>query len=321
MPLKIGFIGVGGIANEHLSHLSQMDGVEIGGMFDINRARAQQMAARYGGIENASVADMLDAGRPDAVYVCVPPFAHGDAEMAVVQRGIPLFVEKPLAIDLRTVEGILNAIEKKNLLSAVGYHWRYAQAVEFVRSALGNRVVGMVQGYWLGGMPMVPWWRKEDQSGGQMVEQTTHIVDLARHIAGEISEVYAAYALRQMHTEVEGVTAPDVGSVTLKFRNGAVGAVTNTCLLDQGYTVGLDVMTRDVIAEVRGDSATVRRRDETVTRRNGRSPYLVEDEAFIAAVRSGRADAIRSDYADAYQTHRVTDAARTSARTGEPVAL
>ena len=49
---------------------------------------------------------MLDAEGLDAAYVCVPPFAHGAPELAVFERGLPFFVEKPLAADLETAEQI-----------------------------------------------------------------------------------------------------------------------------------------------------------------------------------------------------------------------
>jgi len=321
VTLHVAFIGVGGIAEVHIRNLAAMDGVSIAGVYDINPARAKEIGQRYGARDYGSTTELLDACSHDAVYVCVPPSAHGEAERAVIERGIPLFVEKPLATELRVAQELLAAIERKKLLTAVGYHWRYSEATAIAKEALEGRKVGMVQGYWLGTMPMVGWWRRHEQSGGQMVEQTTHIVDLARYLAGEITQVYAAYALRAMHEFVQDVTTPDVGSVTLHFASGAVGSITNTCLLDQGYTVGLDVLTRDVIAEIRGEATTLRTRQVTTIRRNGRSPYEIEDESFILAVQTGDSRHVRSSYADAYATHRVTLAAAESASTGRPVSV
>ena len=160
-----------------------------------------------------------------------------------------------------------------------------------------------------------------DQSGGQLLEQTTHIVDLARYLLGEIAEVHAVYAQRQLPDVYEGVTVPDVGCVNIRFAGGAVGTIVNTCLLDHGGSAGLDVFTREVTLEVRGDSLTERRRNETRTFRNAADPYQVEDQTFVEAVRSGDGSRIRSPYEDAYRTHLVTVAANESAQTGRPVAL
>ncbi|MCY0869934.1 MAG: Gfo/Idh/MocA family oxidoreductase, partial [Firmicutes bacterium] len=312
MTLKIGFIGVGGIAEVHLRNLSAMDGVRIAGVYDINPARAKDVGQRYGTRHYGSTADLLDACACDAVYVCLPPAAHGAQEQEVIERGIPLFVEKPLATELGVAKELLAAIAQKQVLTSVGYHWRYSQATTVAKEALAGRKIGMVQGYWLGTMPEVGWWRRHELSGGQMIEQTTHIVDLARFVAGEITQVYAAYALRTMHEIAQDVTTPDVGSVTLQFASGVVGSITNTCLLDQGYTIGLDVLTRDAIAEIRSEAATVRTRQVTTTWRNDRSPYALEDEAFIQALRTGDPKHVRSSYADAFATHRVTLAAAES---------
>lgn len=63
---------------------------------------------------------MIDRERLDAVYVCIPPFAHGGLDLEVVRRGLPMFVEKPLAIDLTTAERMATAVERAGLLTGVG---------------------------------------------------------------------------------------------------------------------------------------------------------------------------------------------------------
>lgn len=318
--MNIAFIGVGGIAGAHMRNLARIEGVRVSAVYDVLRDRAEQAGRQYDATVAESVEALLET-RPDAVYVCVPPFAHGAVELAVLERGIPLFVEKPLAVDLEPAQAILGAVQSKGLLTAVGYHWRYSEAVDAAKAALATRRAGMVMGYWMGTMPEVSWWRKMDQSGGQMVEQTTHIVDLARYLVGEIAEVHACYGNRGIADFYEGVTVPDVGSLNLRFADGAVGTVMTTCLLDRNHAVGLDIVTRDLTLEIRGDALTERGRTETRTRRNGTDPYFVEDQAFVAAVRTGDPRLVRSTYQDAYETHRVTVAANQSAQSGQPVRL
>ncbi|GGJ11709.1 hypothetical protein GCM10010885_21270 [Alicyclobacillus cellulosilyticus] len=321
MTLNIGFIGVGGIAEVHLRNISQMEGARVAAVYDVNAERAQFIAQKYETQAYASLDEMLDGERLDGVYICVPPFAHGEAERAVIARGLPMLVEKPLGVEIEPAQSILAAVREKGVLTSVGYHWRYSEAANEAKARLAGKTIGMALGYWLGDMPMVPWWRRMDGSGGQLVEQTTHIVDLARYLLGEVVEVYAAYAERGMKQEVEGVTVPDVGTVTLKFASGAVATISNTCLLNQYYTVGLDILTREAIYEVRGDSLTERRRHETVVRRNQTNPYYEEDKAFLAAIQTNNPSLIRSSYEDAFRTFRVTLAANESAATGKPVRL
>ncbi|WP_308161353.1 Gfo/Idh/MocA family oxidoreductase [Bacillus sp. ISL-46] len=131
---------------------------------------------------------------------------------------------KPLGIHDEPYE-ITRKIEEQGLITSVGYHWRYKDITNKALSLLQERQVGMALGYWMGNMPMVPWWRDVKKSGGQFMEQTTHIVDLLRFLCGEIKEVYAAYSSRTMAEKVEGTTVSDVGSVILKLNNGIVANI------------------------------------------------------------------------------------------------
>ena len=158
----------------------------------------------------------------------------------------------------------------------------------------------MVQGYWMTGMPGVYWWRRMDQSGGQMVDQTTHIIDLARYLCGEITEVYAAYSTRVMQ-DVPEFSIPDVSAATLKFASGVVGTVSNTCILGVPYTVGLHIVAKDLVLEIHGDLKVIEP-GHTETFTGGENPMLVENVAFIEAVKSGDASVVRSNYEDAVRT-------------------
>jgi predicted dehydrogenase len=224
MTVRVGFIGAGGIANAHLQVLRHMEGVRIAAFCDVDRERAESHAAAYNGRAYTDVHAMLDAEKLEAVYICVPPHAHVGQEEALIERGIPFFVEKPIANTLEKAESIAAAVEKAGLLTSVGYHWRYMTYSQLARERLAGKTIGMALGYWMGGMPGVYWWRRQDLSGGQMVEQTTHIIDLARDLCGEIVEVYAAMSTRASG-DIENCTVTDVGTMTVKFASGAVGAI------------------------------------------------------------------------------------------------
>ncbi|RED64876.1 Gfo/Idh/MocA family protein [Cohnella lupini] len=322
MTIKLGFIGSGGIANHHLKNLVQMDGIKLSAFYDVNLERAQITASEHDGAKAFSnLDDMLDGESLDGVYVCVPPMAHGEAESKLVERGIPFLVEKPLGIDNETPHRIGQLVKAKKLTTSVGYHWRYNESAGLAKRLLENSKPGMALGYWMGGMPMVPWWRTQSGSGGQFVEQTTHIVDLLRYLCGEVREVYAAYALQVMGEKVEGTDVPDVGSVTLKLANGMVATISNTCLLPVGHHVGLDIYTSNGILELRSDALHEITSEGKQTHSNVANPYFVEDEAFIHALRTGDTSLILSDYEDSLRSHEITIAANESAVSGKPILL
>ena len=97
MTVRIGFVGAGGIANHHMRSLTQVQEAEMVAFCDVDPEKARSAASTYGGRDYSSFDLMYDNENLDGVYICVPPFAHGDAELEAVRRGLALFVEKPVA--------------------------------------------------------------------------------------------------------------------------------------------------------------------------------------------------------------------------------
>ncbi|MBA2448979.1 MAG: Gfo/Idh/MocA family oxidoreductase, partial [Chloroflexi bacterium] len=181
---RIGFIGAGLIANRHLGDLLGFDDVRVVAIADPQLERAEALAERCGGKAYPNPEDMLDREHLDAVYICVPPFAHGRPEAAVLDRGLPFFVEKPLAADLATAETVAARVAAAGIVTATGYHWRYLDITERAQALLADNPAHLALGYWLDSTPPPEWWAISTKSGGQMVEQTTHIFDLARVLVG-----------------------------------------------------------------------------------------------------------------------------------------
>ena len=320
MPVRVGFVGSGGIAGAHMNALAQVENAQLVAFCDVAAERAENAARRFNATAYTDFRAMFDREQLDAVYVCLPPFAHGEPEIEAATRGIALFVEKPIAIDMGVAREIESAIQRAGVVNAVGYHWRYYDLTDYVRDLLETRTIGMVMGYWTGGLPGTPWWRVMEQSGGQMLEQTTHIVDLARYLVGEVETVYSAYALRALG-DTPNLNVPDVGTSTLRFANGAIGHIANACMLPTGYLTGLNVLTRDMILEVRGGNVKVIEGDRTEERRTRTNPTLVEDQLFIDAVEAKDGAKIRSTYSDALRSMAVSLACNLSAERREPVEL
>ena len=99
---RVALIGCGGIGNYHLGHLLQFDDVKVAGACDLIAERAEGVAAKTGGQAFTDFRRMYDTVKPDMVFVCVPPTQHGEIELESVKRGIPMFIEKPIALDLAT---------------------------------------------------------------------------------------------------------------------------------------------------------------------------------------------------------------------------
>jgi myo-inositol 2-dehydrogenase/D-chiro-inositol 1-dehydrogenase len=317
MPIRIGFVGIGWIAGTHMDALSQLEDAQPVAFCDLDSGRAERAAARFGGRAYTDWRAMLGAEPLDALYICLPPHGHDGVEIEAAQRGIHLFIEKPVARDLDYARRVEEAIHKAGVICSVGYHFRYYGAIERAKERLQGLPVLMVKGAWDGGMPTgASWWRTYAHSGGQLVEQTTHIFDLARYLVGEIVEVftYSHYNPALLHHPDGDIAVADV--VCLKFENGAVGVITNTNGLHAPGEVGLKVYTPERIVEVswgRMVETEANRKEEYFSRDN---PYLRESEAFLEAIRTGNRSLIRSDYSDGVRTLAATLAADEAGRTG-----
>ncbi|MHB0878708.1 MAG: Gfo/Idh/MocA family protein [Anaerolineae bacterium] len=318
MAVRIGFVGTGGIAQMHMRNLQRIEAAQVVGLYDVAADRARQCATWFPGSQTYdSHQQMLAEAKLDALYVCLPPFAHEQQEIDAAKAGVHLFVEKPIAITIDKALAIKEAIEAAGIISAVGYNWRWLDITQKTKGILATTPIAMAQGYWWGGMPGVSWWRRKDQSGGQIVEQTTHIYDLARYLLGEVTQVYAA-GFQGLMSDVEHYATEDASTVVLHFASGTVANISTTDLLPSGAgKLGIDLFGRDVRIEHSHRQLTVYRGGEHVVYDSQGDPYLLEDQTFVAAVAKGDGSALLCDYADAVRTHMVTMAANRSLETGQ----
>ncbi|MBC7288913.1 MAG: Gfo/Idh/MocA family oxidoreductase, partial [Armatimonadetes bacterium] len=232
--LRVGFVGAGGNARGHMSRLAAIDGVKIVAVADVDEGRAREAATEYQATPYSDYRAMLDKEDLQVLYVSVPPFAHGDIELAAADAGLHLFVEKPVVLDVELGKQIADSIDSRGLVSCVGYQLRLLDSTRRARAYLQGKTVAMVAARRWGGLPGTPWWRKMELSGGQLVEQTTHQIDLMRYIMqDEIVEVFAWYAQRTMG-DVEGFDIPDTQCALLKFASGALGTISTSPMLNKG---------------------------------------------------------------------------------------
>ena len=318
-PTRIGFVGAGGIAHRHLDILASFDDVEVVAFADPDIERAERAAAPFQARAFVGHEAMLEAMDLDALYICIPPFAHGDVERAAIARGIPIFVEKPVALDLDLAQTIAGEIERAGLITATGYHWRYLDTVDEARALLRDNPAQLVSGYWLDSTPPPQWWWKEDQSGGQMVEQATHLLDLARFLLGEVVEVYGRTAYREREA-FPGLDVPTTTTATLTFASGVVANIASTCLLGWNHRVGLHLFADRLAVELTDHDIMVDTGHGRPQRRAEGDPVWREDRDFVDAVRGGE-NRIRAPYADALRSHALALAVLESARTGQPISL
>jgi len=333
----LGFVGSGGMASAHLKAIAPMQDAEIAAFCDVDAeksaARVADLKALRPGAAPQTFTDpdaMLSSIELDAVYILLPPFAHGAAERACLAHKKPFFVEKPISKDLKFSREVAAETEKQGIITCAGYMNRYRRGIQRARELLQADPAALVYGGWIGGSPnpkpgdksIGSWWVQMDKSGGQIHEQTTHTFDIVRYLCGEAVEVFA-YAARGFNTGLYNYTIDDASVVNLKFASGAVANLMSACCANGGGGgVTLNVYAHDTTFLFTGWEHSVR------ILRKGQEPeeikgepdiFAVEDRVFLDAVRTGDGGKIRSSYADATKTLELTLAANESIATGKPV--
>jgi predicted dehydrogenase len=313
---RVLMVGAGGVAQRHVSVLTAL-GARVVAVVDPATEAASALAVGCGATAYEDLDQALEESRPDAAYVCVPPFAHGPAELAVLGRGLPLFVEKPVALDVATAEEVAARVAAAGVVTATGYHWRCLDVLDRVRVLLDRAPPLAASGYWLDKRPPVPWWAHRDRSGGQVVEQLTHVVDLARLLLGDATEVYAAGA-RDPSGSGDG-DVDDVTVATVRFASGAVATFSATSLLRAKHRAALHTISRGLVLELSEAGLVVDDGDSRRTFEPADDPRVAVDREFLEAVR-GERGGTRTAYAEAVASHRLACAIAESARTGRAVA-
>jgi predicted dehydrogenase len=308
--VRLGIVGSGWAARTHLAVLRDEPDVEVTGVASRHLEHAQALA-RIAGPGVPAYADhraLLDAGDVDALVVCLPPDARGAPELDALDLGLHMLVEKPIGLDADLPRRIGRRIADTGVVVSVGYQWRYLDLTGVAREMCQERPPQLLLGTWLGETPGAPWWGRQASSGGQVLEQATHILDLMRYLAGEC-RVVAATTADAFDALRGNVDIADVSVTMLAFASGAIGSLATTRLLDRGQRAGLEAFSlgRSLALEVGTRSLIVRSGRQTLdiaTTHDFHEPYRRQDRAFLDAI-LGRGQDIRSTWEDALRTHAV----------------
>ena len=141
------------------------------------------MAAATGATAYTDWEAMFEAEPLDGVFVCTPPAVHLGPARAAFERGVPVYLEKPLARSLDDGEAIVAAWRESGVLCSVGYQWRSVDLLDRLRAELGGASPGLLVSRSLGPTERGragQWFGDARQSGGILFELGSHDIDLQR---------------------------------------------------------------------------------------------------------------------------------------------
>jgi predicted dehydrogenase len=129
--MRVAVIGVGHLGQHHARIYAAMNGVDLVGVVDTNRPRAEEIAQKFGTAAFSKGEEL--AGRVDAVSVAVPTEAHVSVALPFLEHGTAVLVEKPLAASLDDADRLIAAAEKSGAVLAAGHTERFNPAIEAAR--------------------------------------------------------------------------------------------------------------------------------------------------------------------------------------------
>ncbi|ELS57711.1 Gfo/Idh/MocA family protein [Streptomyces viridochromogenes] len=328
--MRIGVIGTGRLGTIHANTLSRHRDVGSLILTDTDPKRAQELALRLGETAAPGVDEIFKWG-VDAVVITTATSAHAELIGRAARSGLPVFCEKPIALDLPGTLHAIGEVDTAGTILQMGFQRRfdagYVGAREAVRSGrLGRlhtvRALSSDQE-----PPPVEWL---PLSGGLYRDTLIHDFDVLRWVTGqEVVDVYAAGsdAGPVMFREAGDV---DTAAVLLTLDDGTLATATATRLNGAGYdvrmelageldqiVVGLDDRTPIASTEPSGPPAADKPWSGFLERFG--PAYEAELNAFVEVVRGERANPC--DGREALQALRIAEACERSRRERRPVAL
>jgi len=209
---RIAFIGAGNHATQSLypniAHLPEFDLVAV---CDLDAGRAEHAARRFGAPRVfTDVAALLGEVELDGACVCGPAEMHHQVGLQLLQRGLPVWMEKPPALDLAGARELVACAAEQGTWGMVGFMKRFAPASLVAKEYMASPEFGA-----LSALTLIHSSGPYDDLRRMLLFNGIHFIDLGRYLAGEVEELFA-YAL-------ERHPGAQAASVTFRFASGAVG--------------------------------------------------------------------------------------------------
>jgi len=325
--IRTAFIGVGGISPVHLNYLKTRRDVNIAALCDIRREQALKRQQEYGGEIFTDYRPMLDQVKPDAVWLCTPPRVRREILLACADRGIPVFCEKPAERHEAKAAATAKALARRKARVQIGYVFRCTPAVRQLRRLMQDDHIHLVQSFYACNvsltMGLPPWFYDKAKSGGALVDQATHNLDLLRYLFGEVQEVRGS-AANPVHRPRKGYTIDETLGLVFKFAGGIIGSHVHTWVGDawrneivlsgEKRLYRLFSGSRLVVEQPAADAGNPLSRRLAKTASKGilefkpesRSIYEYENEIFLKMVKTGNWRINPCDYTDAWKSLRLT---------------
>lgn len=325
---RILILGCGSIGERHL-RCFQKTGRAVVSACDANAALTQRMAAEYG-VETFDSATRAIAHGFDAVVVCVPAHLHVRMSLMALANGSAVFIEKPLAVSLESVDELIQEARSSGRYNAVAYVYHVMPWLLVAREYLAAGSIGRVLHASVVTGQHFPTFRpayreiyytRHETGGGAIQDALTHVINATEWLIGPITSLYADAA----HQHLEGVTVEDTVNVVARHGDVLATYALNQFQAPNEMTLQLHGEHGSIKVELHRRSWSHLLRGETVWTEHV-TPPLERDDLFTAQANAfldgmeGKPSPL-STLEEALQSLKVNLAALESARTGQRITI
>ncbi|MXY28954.1 Gfo/Idh/MocA family oxidoreductase [Candidatus Poribacteria bacterium] len=326
--LAIGIIGAGNMGRHHQGAIINY-GASVVAVHDLRLAAARQLASHADAeLATTELGALFDVEMDGVVITTPPPIRLEPIRMAC-DRGIPVMVEKPPALNMAEGRKCLACIEESGVIAAVGFQLRYHPLYERLKALIASETVHLVRtvctvDYYLS-FRAAPWFLQYEISGGPLPEQAVHVLDCARFVMGNPKPLQAhALAIKNMALERTEFDAENAIQMTYQLDNGVFGTHMNHCGTEK-FSFEVEVVGPHLRLQANMVENAIRGylNGETVNEPVGSndSSNLDKIGAWLRAIETGDRTLIRSPFSDALQTLALIDAAVQSRGTSRFVQI
>ena len=215
--MRVAVIGVGSMGKNHARVYSELPEAELVAVVDADLKTAEAVAAKLGVRAYADPGKMLKKEKPEAVSIAVPTALHAQVGMDVLEAGVHVLMEKPIAA---TVEEGRLLIEKARLMNRqlmVGHIVRFNPAMQVLKQKLQEGALGRIFQVFCRRAGPFP---ARIRDVGVVIDLAPHDVDIMRFLTGSTPTRVYAETERRIHTDHE-----DLVWGLLRFPDGVVGSL------------------------------------------------------------------------------------------------
>jgi predicted dehydrogenase len=239
---KIAIIGNGSISHVHMAAYRKLSNVEVVANCDINEERAKEFSQKYNIPRYyTDYNEMLEKEELDGVSICTWNNVHAPATIAALNAGVNVLCEKPLALNAKEAEEMVQTAKKNDKLLMVGFVRRFGLNTKVLKDRIDQGDLGQIYYVKTGCIRRVGnpggWFSDKKRSGGgPLIDLGVHMIDLARYLMGKpkaISVMGSTYDLVGARSNIKGIQiyksadysdyndVEDFAVGFIKFDNGA----------------------------------------------------------------------------------------------------